>query len=64
MRVNSIRQVKDLVGERLYWDDVGTRWIFIRSDIVVGTYRNHVEFENQAFYEISDLKNLRTTYEK
>jgi hypothetical protein len=61
MRIHKTAEVKDHIGKRLYWDDISERWSFLRSNIVVGTFRGHIEFENQDFKRIADLRNLRTT---
>ena len=64
MRVDNLAQAKAMIGQRLYWDEFGNRYVFIRSGILTEVFRRQLMFDESFDYKpLRDYRNLRTTYE-
>lgn len=64
MRIGTISEARSHIGERLYWDDKGARYIFTRSGILDTPFNGQLAFDgNHDYYPISYYENLRTTYD-
>ena len=46
------------VGEKVYWDDVSARYIFLRSGILTGVFGRQVEVDGD-YKPMKDMTNLR-----
>jgi hypothetical protein len=61
MKIDRYTKLKTLIGQRLFWDDIGSRYVFERSGVVTSVFRRQVEFDDtQDYKSVSSLKNLRT----
>ena len=58
MYIRTAADAKSCIGKRVYWDDVSSRYVFLRSGIVESVKGWHVEIDGDHRHR-SNLKNLR-----
>lgn len=58
--VTKAKDAKPFIGKTLYWDDVGSRYCFLRSGKLVAVHGRYLEFENGDYELPSRFKGLRT----
>jgi hypothetical protein len=62
LKITSIKEAKQHVGKKLYWDEIGTSVAFVRSGILDEIIRNQLSFNGSQDYQSFKLYfNLRTT---
>lgn len=56
-------ELRKLIGQRVAWDDIGTRWHFVRVGVLEGVSGRNV-IVNGDWKWAPGLKNLRLATEK
>ena len=60
MRITNVKEARAAIGQRVWWDDVGKRYIFVRSGTLTGVKDKNVEIDGDWKWR-PNLTNLRTT---
>jgi hypothetical protein len=64
LKITSVKEANKHVGKKLYWDDIGKSFAFIRSGTLDEIIRNQLSFNGSQDYQSFKLySNLRTTEE-
>lgn len=64
MKIKSIKDAKNHVGEKLYWDDASRSINLLRSGTLDSVFNNQLSFNGtQDYQSLSFYNNLRTTRE-
>ena len=58
MYIKNAAEVRQCIGQKVYWDDVGSRYIFLRSGILDGYEKRNV-FINGDYKIFSSYPGLR-----
>jgi len=56
--IKTVADAKTCIGKRVYWDDVSSRYVFLRSGIIESVKGWHVEIDGDHRHRCN-LKNLR-----
>lgn len=61
IRITTATQAKGYIGQMLYWEDRGQRYVFQRCGILTSTFRGRLEFDDSQDYRlISEYTKLST----
>lgn len=59
-RITNVKEARAAIGKRVWWDDHGSRYVFLRSGMVTGAQGRNIEIDG-AWHWRADLKSLRDT---
>lgn len=62
MRITSAQQARSFIGKTVYWDDVGSRYIFLRQGVLEGVNGRTLLIDGD-YKERGRLTKLRSTKE-
>lgn len=57
--IKTVADARKCIGQKLYWDDVGSRYIFLRNGILEEVFRGNVRLDCGDYKRIKDLPGLR-----
>ena len=57
--IKTTADAKKVIGQKLYWDDVSPRYIFLRDGVAEEVWKGHIRFGDGDYKRIRDLPNLR-----
>lgn len=56
--VKTTSDAKACIGQRVYWDDISNRYVFLRSGVINSAKGRHIEIDGDHRHR-SNLRNLR-----
>lgn len=63
MKITKSSQAKEEIGNRVWWDDIDSRWNFTRSGFIEDVKGKNILIDGDWKW-LPKLRNLRTTIER
>jgi len=57
--IKTVADARACIGQKVYWDDAGSRYVFLRSGILEEVFRGNVRMGDGDYKRIKDLPGLR-----
>lgn len=59
-RIQTAKDARSRIGEKVWWDDHSSRYVFLKCGIINGVEGRHVLIDHN-WYTVGNLRELRTT---